>query len=97
MTPDIERAAKAGYEERIRQLFHVEPGNPTSTGNRTLTWDQLPEMSKKHEYAQVQAILTALLAEGKKVLAREPTKIMSMVTGPRNLDAVWRAMWDAAP
>lgn len=61
----------------------------------------------KDARAAILASRAALLAEGRKVVAREPTDNMDMTawqfehgehgTGLFNWRNAWRAMWDAAP
>jgi hypothetical protein len=40
---EIEAAAQAGYEQRIRAPLHVEAGSRSILGQRTLSWEELPD------------------------------------------------------
>jgi hypothetical protein len=56
---EVEAAAKAGYEQRIRSQFHIEAGQSINPrlGQRTLSWDELPD--KDIERSIARAALTA--------------------------------------
>jgi hypothetical protein len=60
----VEAAAQAGYEERIRQQFNCEPGASwlPRSGQHTLTWADLPDKIKEQERATARAALAAAQA-----------------------------------
>jgi hypothetical protein len=51
---EVEAAARAGYEQRIRAMFHVEAGQTfhPRLGHPTLSWDETPDKDTERSIAR---------------------------------------------
>jgi hypothetical protein len=62
----LEAAARAGYEQDIREKFRCEPGHSWIAGSsqRTYSWEQLPDFCKEQWRAIAREMNNAFFGGG---------------------------------